>query len=249
MAVSGKTAGPNEIPYFLDGDLPPSMATVTKAMADRLQLLLPSGTKSDGRLVIVNSGAPAYKAMSGDATIDKEGSLQLGAGVVGSNELAAKAVTLAKLAEALGLTEGYFADAAVTSRKFKPTTGIVQATAGNTLLEAGYKDIPGSELTLTPAVASKLVVVATFGLNVNGGGGVGANAQGTINLDVADQTRSAKWGQGGATQVWIETTMAQSYALSLTAAAHTIKLRAKVPTGAAESVGGNCSFLYMLAAS
>ncbi len=40
MAVSGKTAAPHEIPYFLDSDKPPNMATVTKAMADRLQARL-----------------------------------------------------------------------------------------------------------------------------------------------------------------------------------------------------------------
>lgn len=81
MAVSGKTAAPHEIPYFLDTDKPPDMAAVTKAMADRLQLLLPSGTKSDGRIVVVESGAPAYKAMSGDATIDKTGTLTIAAAI------------------------------------------------------------------------------------------------------------------------------------------------------------------------
>jgi microcystin-dependent protein len=72
MAVSGKTT-PDEIPYFLDDDNPPNMATVTKAMADRVQVLLPSGT------------------MKGDATLAKDGTLTIGA----------KAITLAKLAEAV----------------------------------------------------------------------------------------------------------------------------------------------------
>lgn len=39
MAVSGKTAAPYEIPYFLGTDKPPDMAAVTKAIADRVHAL------------------------------------------------------------------------------------------------------------------------------------------------------------------------------------------------------------------
>jgi hypothetical protein len=106
MAVSGKTASPHEVPYFLDSDKPPNMATVTKAMADRLharlnavdlsQLVVPGS--SDGKLVIVKDGVAAYKAMSGDGTIDEDGNFQLGSKVVGTSELADKGVTDPKLA-------------------------------------------------------------------------------------------------------------------------------------------------------
>jgi hypothetical protein len=82
MAVSGKTAAPWEIPYFLGADKPPDMAAVTKAIADRTHAVMPSGTLTDGKLVIVNTGAQAFKAMSGDATIDKEGALTIGGGKV-----------------------------------------------------------------------------------------------------------------------------------------------------------------------
>jgi hypothetical protein len=40
MAVSGKTAAPFEIPYFLSTDHPPDMGAVTKAMAERLHALI-----------------------------------------------------------------------------------------------------------------------------------------------------------------------------------------------------------------
>src|SRR5690349_13617822 len=104
MAVTGKTAD-FEIPYFLDDDAPPNMATVTKAIADRLELLLAAvdlsqlvvPAVSDGKLLIVKDGAAAYKAMSGDGTIDEDGNFQLGAGVVGTNEVGAKAITPAKV--------------------------------------------------------------------------------------------------------------------------------------------------------
>lgn len=93
MAVSGKTAAPHEIPYFLDGDAPPNMATVTKAMADRLQLRLnaidpgqviaPGGAGDVNKLLIVqNTGAAAAKAMSGDVTINAAGVAAIGANKV-----------------------------------------------------------------------------------------------------------------------------------------------------------------------
>lgn len=147
MAVSGKTPD-FEIPYYLDGDAPPNMATVTKAMADRLealhgaidlsQLVVPGS--SDGKLVIVKDGAAAFIAMKGDGTIDEEGNLQLGSKVVGTNELGDKAVSTAKVDDKavteakLGdsaattakikdgaVTEPKLSDGAVTSRKIKPT--------------------------------------------------------------------------------------------------------------------------------
>jgi hypothetical protein len=40
MAVSGKTAAPQEIPYYLGTDKPPDMAAVTKAMADQVHARL-----------------------------------------------------------------------------------------------------------------------------------------------------------------------------------------------------------------
>lgn len=42
MAVTGKTAAPHEVPYFIGGDKPPDMAAVTKAIADRVHARLPA---------------------------------------------------------------------------------------------------------------------------------------------------------------------------------------------------------------
>jgi hypothetical protein len=39
MAVSGKTAAPYEIPYFLETDKPPDMGAVTQAQAERVHAL------------------------------------------------------------------------------------------------------------------------------------------------------------------------------------------------------------------
>lgn len=98
MAVSGKTAAPWEVPYFLGTDKPPDMAAVTKAIADRVHAILAaeneqslswlkSGAKK--QLIICDkSGVPQYVTMGGDGTIDESGSFQLGAGIVEKANLA-----------------------------------------------------------------------------------------------------------------------------------------------------------------
>ncbi|HUB99264.1 MAG TPA: hypothetical protein VMS11_05515 [Solirubrobacterales bacterium] len=266
MAVSGKTAAPHEIPYFLGTDKPPDMAAGTKAIADRVHARLGAvdlsqlvaGTENNGKLLVVNSGAAAYKAMSGDVTMDSAGVTTIGAKKVTTAKLEEKAVTTAKLDDKAvtgakiddaTLTEAKLGDGAVSSRKLKPTVGYVQANGEYTSLETAYKDVPGAKLEITPPVASKLLVMATFALNVNGGGGVGAGASGTVSLDGVDQSRSAGWGQGGETKVWLEIDVSQSYLFSLTAAAHTIKLRAGKASGSTQVDGFNTGFFYMLFAS
>lgn len=70
--------------------------------------------------------------MKGDGTIDGEGNFQLGTGVVGTPELA---------------------NSSVTSPKFSPTRGRVQAT--ETALGEGVSEV--AKLELTPAVDSVLL--------------------------------------------------------------------------------------------
>jgi len=90
MAVSGKTAAPIEAPYFLDSDAPPNMATVTKAMSDRLHALIGAfgldevldGSATKGQILIAQSGDVArFKEISGDGTIDEEGVFLLAASI------------------------------------------------------------------------------------------------------------------------------------------------------------------------
>ncbi|HET7443282.1 MAG TPA: hypothetical protein VFJ57_01345 [Solirubrobacterales bacterium] len=266
MAVSGKTAAPHEIPYFLGTDKPPDMAAGTKAIADRVHARLGAvdlsqlvaGSENNGKLLVVSSGAAAYKAMSGDLTMDSAGVTTIGAKKVTTAKLEEKAVTTAKLddkavtgakVDDATLTEAKLGDGAVSSRKLKPTVGYAQATAGYTTLESSFKDIPGAKLEITPPVASKLVVIATWALNVNANEGVGAGAQGTVNLDGVDQSRVGSWGQGGGTKVWLEMDISQTYLFSLSAAAHTIKLRARLGGQTATLNGENSGFFYMLLAS
>jgi len=60
-----------------------------------------------GKLLVVQStGAAAWKAMSGDATVDKDGVFQLGPKVVGTTELGDDSVTTAKIgADQVGSSE------------------------------------------------------------------------------------------------------------------------------------------------
>jgi Phage Tail Collar Domain len=94
-----------DIPKPLDADSPPSLETSVGPAFDRIdelfaaidlsQLVVPGS--SDGKILIVKDGAAAYKAMSGDGTIDEDGVFQIGAGAVGTPELASKAATTAKI--------------------------------------------------------------------------------------------------------------------------------------------------------
>lgn len=94
--MSGKTSK-LELPYPVEGesaDVPRDI----KALAERAETVL-AGTA--GQLLIVKStGAPAAKAMSGDATLTEGGALTIGAGAVGTTKLAAKSVTTAKIDDA-----------------------------------------------------------------------------------------------------------------------------------------------------
>lgn len=99
---------------------PDTLAAYYQHLAEDVELALDAIAPSQliggaaGQLIIVDgTGAGAYKAMTGDGTIDAGGSFQLGAGVVGTTELADagvvtskvddEAITLAKLVEAVRL--------------------------------------------------------------------------------------------------------------------------------------------------
>lgn len=138
------------------------------------------------------------------------------------------------------------------SRNLKPTVGVVGCSADLNLTNA-YQDVPGTELKITPAVASTLLVVASFNFifeTVDGN----YRAQGTMRLDSTDQEGRVA-NAGGLIKASIDTPVhgMQVYALALTAAAHTLKMRAKYDV---RETGGNIriqdlgtAFLYALVAS
>lgn len=161
-----------------------------------------------GKLLIVqNTGAAAWKAMSGDVSINSSGVTQ-----IGNNKLAT----------------GMYQDGSVTSQKFKPTMESKVSSANLSLTEA-FQDIAGTIYEVTPPVASKLFLIASFRMLSTSGG----TARGTVNLDGSDEpdhaTLTPEAGKSASA------TVGQIYMLTLSAATkHTIKLRAKRETGSGE---------------
>lgn len=275
MAVSGKTAAPHEIPYFLGTDNPPDMAAVTKAMAERtavrLDAIAPKQITgvAEKQLLIANaSGVVTAVTASGDVTNDKAGVFTIGSSKVTTAKIAEEAVNASRIAAALKPSEGVGAgtealralgatastacagndsrlsdervpkDGSATSQKLKPTVGIISSTADLTL-SGSFQDIAGTELKITPAVASKLKVTAFFDLEGN------ASCDGCLNLDGVDQT-AALAHMGPTVETFERHTVGQVFLLTLTAAAHTIKMRAR---GVGIAHHPNTQALYELVAS
>lgn len=185
MAVSGKTA-PHELPYFLDSDKPPNMATVTKAIADRVEALLAKGgdvsIAADGTVTIgakkVTNGMLADDVVTAAKIApDAVGSSEIAAGAVGESELGAGAVTRAKVAN------GSFKTARVS-------TGEVAGGA------SAFVTVPwGSEFADTNYTVSALVQLglgsSAVGLIVQR---VDAVEKGQIKLIVKNEAGSARTG-------------------------------------------------------
>lgn len=226
-------------------------------VVDLSQLAVPGS--SDGKLIIVKDGAAAYKAMSGDGTIDEEGNFQLGSKVVGTTELGDKAVTtakvddkamtLAKLAEALGLTEGYFADSAVTSRKAKLTMGQVKCSSSLTMGGA-LADVPGCSVTLNLPVKSNVFILASWLFELTAAG-AGNGCSGCLHFDGADQQEAGQAPYvGDLNQRQLRTL---PFVIPQEAGERTIKMRAQVFSSAEGKVltgsGGATRMAYYVVAA
>lgn len=140
------------------------------------------------------------------------------------------------------------------SQSLKPTTGSKQATGSSLALTTSYQDITNTTLEITPVVASVIRIWAVFGfsaLNLGAAPGEG-KVVGTVGLDAVDQTAPLAGGlQIGANSVFSGSFPA-NFSLALTAAKHTIKLRAKKETGGPESalmVPAFTHYIYDLVAS
>jgi hypothetical protein len=211
----------------VSGDYTVSGADVPRAMReyhDSLEANVLTGT--EGRLLIAQPGDVArFKAMSGDVSINASGVTQ-----IGNNKIASGMVQEAAILEAK------IADSAVTSRKFKPTSGIVVAS-GSLVLTTTYQDIPGLSLEVTPAVASKLNVMTTSLLgNVTEGVHIGLKVDG----------EAEDLGGIAATTAATITTV---HAAALTAAKHTVKVRAKLAFAGSGELTPICRLQYLLVAS
>ena len=107
-------------------------------------LIPPISGAGDGKLVIVQSGAPAYKALSGDATLNAAGALTLADGAVKSSKIKDGAVGTTQLA-----------DGAVTSSKLKPTAYVAYGPNKDVAYTTqDWVTIPGMSYEFTVPAAS-----------------------------------------------------------------------------------------------
>lgn len=132
------------------------------------------------------------------------------------------------------------------SRNLAPTVGMVNASGGLLLTESAV-DVPGAVLEITPAVASKLLVVSSFRLMARNSGG----ASGSIWLDGVKSSKECGVSLTGTTTGAASSVSVPLYeVLTLTAAKHTIKLRAqKEGTVECTLTASGTGFLYVLVAS
>lgn len=152
------------------------------------------------------------------------------------------AVTAAKLATD-AVTNAKIGNAAVTSPELAPTGDVVRPSA-NTTLSTSTADVTGCSLSITPTVASYLLV--TFFANVSFPAAlrnvvVGIYADGTLVTNGQLELQN----QGAAVEFHSATNAVK---IPLTAAAHTIKLRASQDTGtdcAVKSLGTGFSYVLI----
>lgn len=169
-----------------------------------------------------------------------------------SNLPPALSVVTSMLAD-LNVTTGKLANAAVTSQKLKPTAGVVTQTS-NVVATGTFQDLTGATTgSFTPAVASLAIVVGVFDyaytLNVSGDNAIGI---GGLNVDGAVQTRQPSFGsnEGGTLPMGLFIQGVGLWLVSLSAAAHTLKLQGKATlAGAGSGTFQKSQLFYLLVAS
>jgi hypothetical protein len=125
-------------------------------------------------------------------------------------------------------------------------TGRVSASE-NLTLTTSYQDVPGASLSITPSVASRLLVWATADVQVGTPTQLSLGyAFVKLNVDGADRTEQMLRGYFGGAAVERQP-LHQDYSITLTAAAHTIKLRSKMENAeSATCYGTHTGFTYLL---
>jgi hypothetical protein len=212
-----------KIPYALGADKPPSVPVITKAMAEKLEeelgLIAPSQiTGVAKKQLLIANASGVVTAVTASGDVTND--------------------------EAGVFTIG---DGKVSSRKLKPTVGHQNSSTVLTLGET-YQDIAGTEVAITPAVASILIVNAHFTFTPEGNPtSPFGQCVGAITVDGTRWPVARYWGGVNTSSA----TVGGSLLFSLTAAAHTVKLQATRLTAVKASVesGGETGLSYLLVAS
>lgn len=217
-------------------DVPLAFRDYTDSLTPQL-LALPVDQLANGskkQIIVCNSsGVPQYVTASGDVTNDEAGVFTIGADKVGTSKLADKSVT----AEKMG-------DAAIGSRKLKPTAGTKAATAPLTFPEV-ITLIPGTEVKLGAATASKTLVIATFDISLAADNEHTAIGFGYCFLDGVVQGSPAQLRCPK--QQTMRANVCGIWSFDLAVGEHTIDLRGKVSTAAAGGYeAGSTAYTFLV---
>jgi hypothetical protein len=182
-------------------------------------------TSTAGYLLIANgSGVITGTAMSGDVTISSAGATTIGANKVGIAEIDNTAVQVGG------------------------------AVGGSVALTTSEQDVPTSSISITPTVASTLIATAFFEFSLSGTGTVAMNAYGVLDVDGSNQTPKARfsYGDNDAGTHSIRDTVGMSCVVSLSAAAHTLKLQSYLEsatsiTGTGSLIAANWTYVMVKA--
>lgn len=144
------------------------------------------------------------------------------------------------------------------SQNLKPTTGVV-VPSEQLITTTSYQDLPGAILEITPVVASIILITATFDCILSYSESLGGFEQrilGTIKVDAAAEETNTAFFEANQSAALTgnrshRATVSQVYRIALTAAKHTIKMRAKqtVGTVTASVQEEGSRFIYQLVAS
>lgn len=166
---------------------------------------------------------------------------------VGSSELRTASVIEAKINDGAvstnklantSVTTGKLASGSATSPKVALTNGSAVASSSLTL-GASAADIAGASITFTPAVASTAIITGTFDFQTT----AAATLLGELQVDGVTQTGgvyfagTASGARGSVSRMWH---------VDLTAAAHTIKLRAYYTSGSGTANAYHTQISYIL---
>jgi len=183
--------------------------------------LLAVGAENLNNLAVTEAKLAALAVSAGKIAAEAVETGKIKASAVTEAKIAAEAVTTAKIAN-LAVTEPKLGDGAATSRKMKPTVGEKAMSAEALVLEELYADLAGCQLEITPAVASNLVVTGVFEVVAVE---AAVEMYGSVKVDAEAEKGTVARYRGGAASA--RSTVMQTWVIPLTAALHTIKLRAK----------------------
>lgn len=231
------------LPYSLGADLAATIDDTEHSLA----LALDNDAEFRQGTLALRGSAGTYGRFynaTDDTTGGPSGTLYFDNGTawIQVNLVADAAVTTAKLA-----------DAAATSRKAKLTAGTIRSTGTISPLTSTRQDVPGVSLSITPDVASVLLIWGTFEGHLRAPDSSStAQLQGWLTVDGADQTGVAYAKFAPVTDTgYVNLKVGESWMVPLTAAPHTVKLRCA--TGGNFGTGlsdlNNASMSYLLLAS